>query len=194
MQIMPSLGFAGIGLMGLPMCRRLLAAGYPLRVWNRSADKCLPLLQEGAGRVETPAELCADAEVVMLCLADTAAVREVWEEAGIEARNLTLRGVVTIDTGFDEFGRRPGVVMFVFVGETEERTLWPSAEGAPAWLPVEDLARYALVDDLGELLPRALAGPFFYGHYSPQPDGTLRYEFQSPISNLYSQVLLRLEI
>ncbi len=114
----------------------------------------------------------------------TAAVREVWEEAGIEAHALALRGVVTIDTGFDEFGRRPGVVMFVFVGETEERTLWPSAEGAPAWLPVEDLARYALVDDLAELLPRALAGPFFYGHYSPQPDGTLRYEFQSPISNL----------
>lgn len=82
MQIMPSLGFAGIGLMGLPMCRRLLAAGYPLRVWNRSADKCLPLLQEGAGRVETPAALCADAEVVMLCLADTAAVREVVFGAG----------------------------------------------------------------------------------------------------------------
>lgn len=82
MQIMPSLGFAGIGLMGLPMCRRLLAAGYPLRVWNRSADKCLPLLQEGAERVETPAELCADAEVVMLCLADTAAVREVVFGAG----------------------------------------------------------------------------------------------------------------
>lgn len=82
MQIMPSLGFAGIGLMGLPMCRRLLAAGYPLRVWNRSADKCLPLLQEGAGRVENPAALCADAEVVMLCLADTAAVREVVFGAG----------------------------------------------------------------------------------------------------------------
>ena len=40
----------------------------------------------------------------------TAAVREVWEEAGIEVRELALRGVVTIDTGFDEFGRRPGVV------------------------------------------------------------------------------------
>lgn len=114
----------------------------------------------------------------------TAAVREVWEEAGIEVRDLTLRGVVTIDTGFDEFGRRPGVVMFVFVGETEERTLWPSVEGTPAWLPVDDLARYPLVDDLAELLPRALGGPFFYGHYSPQPDGTLRYTFQSPIPNL----------
>ena len=114
----------------------------------------------------------------------TAAVREVWEEAGIEVRDLALRGVVTIDTGFDEFGRRPGVVMFVFVGETEERTLWPSVEGTPAWLPVDDLARYPLVDDLAELLPRALGGPFFYGHYSPQPDGTLRYTFQSPIPNL----------
>lgn len=114
----------------------------------------------------------------------TAAVREVWEEAGIEAHDLTLRGVVTIDTGFDEFGRRPGVLMFVFVGETEERTLWPSAEGTPAWLPVNELSGYPLVDDLAELLPRALDGSFFYGHYSPQPDGSLRYIFQSPTSSL----------
>ena len=39
---LPSIAFAGIGLMGLPMTRRLLAAGYPLSVWNRSADKCAP--------------------------------------------------------------------------------------------------------------------------------------------------------
>jgi 8-oxo-dGTP diphosphatase len=113
-----------------------------------------------------------------------AAVREVWEEAGIEVQALSLRGVVTIDTGFDEYGRRPGVLMFVFVGEATERTLWPSREGTPAWLPIDDLPSYPLVDDLVELLPRALAGDFFYGHYSPQPDGTLRYAFQSPISNL----------
>ena len=45
---LPSLGFAGIGLMGLPMCRRLLAAGYPLTVWNRSPDKCTALVAAGA--------------------------------------------------------------------------------------------------------------------------------------------------
>ncbi|GAI22588.1 unnamed protein product, partial [marine sediment metagenome] len=45
---LPSLGFAGIGLMGLPMCRRLLAAGYPLTVWNRSPDKCAALVAAGA--------------------------------------------------------------------------------------------------------------------------------------------------
>ncbi|MDD1138671.1 NAD(P)-dependent oxidoreductase [Pseudomonas sp. TNT2022 ID233] len=77
MSTRPSLGFAGIGLMGLPMCRRLLAAGYPLTVWNRNPAKCAPLVEAGARQVATPAELCAQAEVVMLCLADTAVVREV---------------------------------------------------------------------------------------------------------------------
>jgi 3-hydroxyisobutyrate dehydrogenase len=79
---LPSLAFAGLGLMGVPMTRRLIAAGYPLSVWNRSAGKRELLAGEGARAVETPAQLCADAEVVMLCLADTAAVREVVFGAG----------------------------------------------------------------------------------------------------------------
>ncbi|VVN87088.1 NAD(P)-dependent oxidoreductase [Pseudomonas fluorescens] len=74
---LPSLAFAGIGLMGLPMCRRLLAAGYPLTVWNRNPEKCAALVEAGARQVATPAELCQQADVVMLCLADTAVVREV---------------------------------------------------------------------------------------------------------------------
>lgn len=74
---LPRIAFAGIGLMGLPMTRRLLAAGFPLTVWNRTPDKCTPLLELGARRAETPAELCADADILMLCLADTAVVREV---------------------------------------------------------------------------------------------------------------------
>lgn len=74
---LPALAFAGIGLMGLPMTRRLLAAGYPLRVWNRSPDKCQPLLDLGAQPAPTPLQLCSEADIIMLCLADTAAVREV---------------------------------------------------------------------------------------------------------------------
>jgi 3-hydroxyisobutyrate dehydrogenase len=84
MSTLPSLGFAGIGLMGLPMCRRLLAAGYPLAVWNRNPEKCKPLVEAGARQVASPAELCQHADVVMLCLADTAVVREVvFGPAGI---------------------------------------------------------------------------------------------------------------
>lgn len=74
---LPALAFAGIGLMGLPMTRRLLAAGYPLTLWNRTPDKCASLLAQGAHRVQNPAGLCRDANVVMLCLANTEVVREV---------------------------------------------------------------------------------------------------------------------
>ncbi|AIS14548.1 hypothetical protein JM49_23680 [Pseudomonas chlororaphis subsp. aurantiaca] len=77
MATLPTLGFAGIGLMGLPMCRRLLAAGYPLVVWNRNREKCAPLLEAGARLAETPARLCEAADLVLLCLANTEVVREV---------------------------------------------------------------------------------------------------------------------
>lgn len=77
MSDLPSIAFAGIGLMGLRMCRRLLAAGFPLTVWNRSPDKCAALVEAGARQVHSPAELCANADILLLCLADTAVVREV---------------------------------------------------------------------------------------------------------------------
>lgn len=84
--VLPRLAFAGIGLMGLPMCQRLLAAGYPLVVWNRSPEKCAPLVALGAGQVDTPVELCAQADIVLLCLADTQAVAEVvFAQSGIAA-------------------------------------------------------------------------------------------------------------
>ena len=54
MSDLPTIAFAGIGLMGLPMCRRLLAAGYRLVVWNRSSEKCQPLVDLGARAVATP--------------------------------------------------------------------------------------------------------------------------------------------
>ena len=107
-----------------------------------------------------------------------AAQREVWEEAGLAADGLVLRGVVNIDTGADEAGPRPGVLMFVFTGRVAERTVRATAEGTPEWVPVGRIHELPLVDDLHELLPRALHGPFFYGHYSPQPDGSLEYEFR----------------
>ena len=77
MSELPSIAFAGIGLMGLPMCRRLLAAGYRLTVWNRSPEKCAPLIEAGARQASNPADLCRDADTVLLCLADTNVVREV---------------------------------------------------------------------------------------------------------------------
>lgn len=75
---MTRIGFIGIGLMGLPMCRRLLAAGYPLTVWNRSPDKCAPLAALGATVADSPRALATASDVIMTCVADTAAVEDVF--------------------------------------------------------------------------------------------------------------------
>lgn len=69
-----TLGFIGIGLMGKPMTLRLLAAGYKVNVWNRSADKLTAVQQAGAQVFENIAELIKHSDVILLCLADTAVV------------------------------------------------------------------------------------------------------------------------
>lgn len=71
------IGFIGIGLMGLPLCQRLLAAHIDLTVWNRHADKCAPLQAAGARIATSPAALAAEVDAVLLCVSDTAAVTAV---------------------------------------------------------------------------------------------------------------------
>lgn len=73
----PRLGFIGLGLMGVPMARRLLAAGFPLTVWNRSPAGAATLVAAGAQQADSPAALACAVDVVMLCVADTAAVGDV---------------------------------------------------------------------------------------------------------------------
>jgi len=79
--------------MGLPMCKRLLAAGYPLWTWNRHPEKCAPLVALGARQCENPAEVAAQVDLLMLCLADAAAIRQValGEQGILQARKPGLR-------------------------------------------------------------------------------------------------------
>jgi 3-hydroxyisobutyrate dehydrogenase len=74
---MATIGFIGIGLMGSRMATRLLAAGYTVWVWNRSPEKCQPLVKQGAKLAANFADIGRECEVIMLCLADTAAVESV---------------------------------------------------------------------------------------------------------------------
>ncbi|HMN29650.1 MAG TPA: NUDIX domain-containing protein [Caldilineaceae bacterium] len=107
-----------------------------------------------------------------------AAVRELAEETGLTEVMLSLRGVVNIDTGSDSDGARPGVLMFVFSGESNKRSVQSTMEGQPEWIPLANLADYPLVDDLYALIPRVLSSEaLFFGHYHPAPDGSLVYHF-----------------
>ncbi|WP_213295750.1 NAD(P)-dependent oxidoreductase [Paraburkholderia sacchari] len=71
------LGFCGPGLMGAPMIRHLLHAGNTVHVWNRSPAKAEALVADGAQVAATPAVLAQHADVVLLCVADGAAVEQV---------------------------------------------------------------------------------------------------------------------
>jgi 2-hydroxy-3-oxopropionate reductase len=77
MSQLPRIAFLGIGLMGLPMCKNLLAAGFPLTAWNRSPGKIEPLLPLGAVEAATPAEAVADADIVVTMLLNGMVVDEV---------------------------------------------------------------------------------------------------------------------
>jgi 3-hydroxyisobutyrate dehydrogenase-like beta-hydroxyacid dehydrogenase len=71
------IGFLGLGKMGAPMARHLIAAGHELSVWNRTEGKTEPLLREGAIAAATPAEAELGADAVITMLFDDAAHEEV---------------------------------------------------------------------------------------------------------------------
>jgi 3-hydroxyisobutyrate dehydrogenase-like beta-hydroxyacid dehydrogenase len=81
-----TIGFIGLGSMGLPMATNLLAAGYSLRVYNRTPEKAQPLLQQGAQLVHHPAEAVESSGTVITLLANDAALEAVvLGETGILA-------------------------------------------------------------------------------------------------------------
>ncbi|MFI9803434.1 NAD(P)-dependent oxidoreductase [Streptomyces sp. NPDC052301] len=69
-----NVGFIGLGVMGRPMALRLAAAGTSLVVWNRTTERTEPLRAAGAEVAADVDELFARTDVVLLMLADEAAV------------------------------------------------------------------------------------------------------------------------
>ncbi|HYL80260.1 MAG TPA: NAD(P)-dependent oxidoreductase [Candidatus Acidoferrum sp.] len=74
---MQSIGFIGLGLMGQHMARRLLEAGHPLTVWNRTAERAKALIASGATWAESPKAVAQASEVVITMVTDSAASEQV---------------------------------------------------------------------------------------------------------------------
>ena len=75
----PVVAVIGLGRMGAGVARRLLEAGFPVTVYNRSADKARPLAEAGAKTADTPAAVARAARYVITSLANDAAVLTVTE-------------------------------------------------------------------------------------------------------------------
>ena len=72
-----SLGFVGLGALGLPMAINLHRAGFPLRVHTRSRTAETNPELKGATRCSSPADASTGVDVLLLCVSDDAAVEEV---------------------------------------------------------------------------------------------------------------------
>jgi 2-hydroxy-3-oxopropionate reductase len=81
-------GFIGLGIMGMPMARNLMEAGYELVLHNRSPEKAEELGKEGATVAATPREVAEKSDVVVTMLPDSPQVREV-----VAGENGVLEGI-----------------------------------------------------------------------------------------------------
>lgn len=89
------IAFLGTGLMGAPMVRCLLKAGFAVTVWNRDPAKAAPLVNDGATHAATAAEAAAGADVVFTMLTNGAAVADVLFDQGV-AEAMT-KGSIVVD-------------------------------------------------------------------------------------------------
>jgi 3-hydroxyisobutyrate dehydrogenase-like beta-hydroxyacid dehydrogenase len=72
-----TVGFIGLGSMGLAMAANLLKAGHRLRVYNRTAEKAQPLLEQGAVLAHSPAEAAEPGGIVVTMVSDDGALEAV---------------------------------------------------------------------------------------------------------------------
>ena len=71
-----TIGFIGLGLLGLPLATNLLNAGYELRVYNRTASKAESLVAQGAQLVTRPVDAVTTGGIVATI---------VWDDAALES-------------------------------------------------------------------------------------------------------------
>lgn len=93
---MAAIGFIGIGNMGGPMARNLLATGHDVRVFDLSRGAMAALAEAGAGTAKSAADAASGAEFVVTMLPAGAQVRRVWLDDGALAASEA--GAVLIDS------------------------------------------------------------------------------------------------
>jgi 8-oxo-dGTP diphosphatase len=101
-----------------------------------------------------------------------AAYRELCEETGISDASIYFCGQIMVDVS-----KELGVGIFLFRGDYDHLTSRPSAEGSLAWVDLDQLDAYSLVEDLPVLIPMVAAhrplSPMIIGKYTYGEDGQL---------------------
>jgi 8-oxo-dGTP diphosphatase len=109
----------------------------------------------------------------------TSAKREIFEETGLNVRDVRLRAVYNIDAG-----EATGIMLYVFTAISDQRDgLAESSEGTLHWIPLERLNEYDLVEDLPLIIPKVAKmgeyeSPYFI-HVSYDENDQIQMRFAS---------------
>ncbi len=157
---MAHIGFLGLGIMGHAMAANLVRAGYEVTVWNRSPEKCAPLVALGAKQGANPREVASRCDLTIAMLADPAAARETcFGPDGVLAGIGDGRGYVDMSTVDDETARAIAQAVTEHGGRFLEApvsgTKKPAEDGTLIILAAGDRSLYdeaaPLFDKLGKL-------------------------------------------
>ena len=106
-----TLGFIGIGKMGLPIATRLLEAGYALVVHDTRPEASAPLMSRGAVRAGSPADVASQAETVLMSLPSPEIVEAVALGAKGIAAGTKVKRVVDLSTIGPRMAKKVGAAL-----------------------------------------------------------------------------------
>ena len=95
---MTRIAMLGTGAMGSRMAARLLEDGFGLTVYNRTAARSRPLLEQGAQPADSPREAVCEADVVISMVADDPASRAVWLDSETGAIEGMRDGALAVES------------------------------------------------------------------------------------------------
>ena len=94
-----TIGWIGLGTMGVPMANSLIRSGYNLSVFNRSPEKSQTLQQQGATVSESPAALIAKVDILIIMVTDDKAIKEIFEgENGLLSAQAKGKTIINMST------------------------------------------------------------------------------------------------
>lgn len=100
-------GFIGMGIMGQPMCKNVLKAGYEVTVWNRASDKTAPLAEAGAAVAASPKAAAENSDVIILMLTGPEAIDAVLAgEEGVLAGISPGKPLINMSTVSPAYSRQ----------------------------------------------------------------------------------------
>jgi len=102
----PTIGWIGLGTMGIPMAKRILEAGYPLTVYNRTRGKEMAFTGQDIPVALTPSDLIRQTGMIVIMVSDDTAIRDIFTgPTGLLSAGMSDRIIINMSTVSPEISR-----------------------------------------------------------------------------------------